>query len=114
MKRIIILFIGFIILNALPKVISSPREHGFTFLTASPDNLPLVLTNNFSDLISSKLKFEAALKFRVNQLPGNLLGSTKVTAKDIYHSFNGTDPLDYYPKYEGKPVGILKGAGYLD
>jgi hypothetical protein len=72
MKRIFILFKGFIILNASFKGICLPPEQGFTFLTENPDSLPQMLTKNFADLISSKLKFEAALKFGVNQLPGNL------------------------------------------
>jgi hypothetical protein len=67
MKRIFILFIGFIILNASFKGICLSREQGFTFLTESPDSLPPMVTKNLADLISSKLRFEAALKFGVNE-----------------------------------------------
>jgi hypothetical protein len=36
------------------------------------DSLPKVLVRNHADLVASKLRFDAALKFGVNQLPGNL------------------------------------------
>jgi hexosaminidase len=29
---------------------------------------------------------------------------------DIYYTFDGTNPDNFYPRYEGKPVGIPKGA----
>jgi hexosaminidase len=29
---------------------------------------------------------------------------------DIYYTFDGTDPDNFYPKYEGKPLDIPKGA----
>ncbi len=36
------------------------------------DSLPDVLDKNHEDIVASKLRFDAILKFRVNQLPGNL------------------------------------------
>ena len=42
------------------------------FIISGNDSLPFVFSKNHADLISAKLKFDAALKFTVNQLPDNL------------------------------------------
>ena len=32
---------------------------------------------------------------------------------NIYYTFDGTDLDNFYPKYEGKPIGIPKGASEI-
>ena len=34
----------------------------------------------------------------------------KMPGINIYYTFDGTDPDNFYPKYEGRPLGIPKGA----
>ena len=46
--------------------------HNTKKIRPGTDSLPKVLAKNHADLIASKLRFDAALKFGVNQLPGNL------------------------------------------
>jgi len=72
MKRIIILCIGFITLNTHLNGINAALEDRFAFPTENTDSLPAVLTKNHADLIESKLRLEAVLKFGKHQLPGNL------------------------------------------
>lgn len=36
--------------------------------------------------------------------------ATEIPGLDIYYTFDGTNPDNYYPKYEGKPLDIPKGA----
>ena len=71
MKRFIILCIGFITLNPLLYGINDPLEDRFAFRAESSDSLPDVLPKNHADLIESKLRLEAALKFGEHQLPDN-------------------------------------------
>ena len=35
---------------------------------------------------------------------------TEMPGLGIYYTFDGTDPDNFYPKYEGRPLGIPKGA----
>jgi hexosaminidase len=35
---------------------------------------------------------------------------TEAPGLDIYYTFDGTDPDNFYPKYDGKPLDIPKGA----
>jgi len=35
---------------------------------------------------------------------------TEIPDLDIYYTFDGTNPDNFYTKYEGKPIGIPKGA----
>jgi hexosaminidase len=36
--------------------------------------------------------------------------ATEIPGLDIYYTFDGTNPDKYYPRYEGKPLDIPKGA----
>jgi hypothetical protein len=72
MKHIRILCIGLIALNTHLNGINAPLEDRFAFPTKNTDSLPAVLAKNHADLIASKLRFDAALKFGINQLPANL------------------------------------------
>jgi len=72
MNRIILLCVGFITLNTHLNGINAPLEDRFAFPAESPDSLPAVLTKNHADLIESKLRHEAVLKFAEHQLPDNL------------------------------------------
>jgi hexosaminidase len=38
---------------------------------------------------------------------------TEIPNLDIYYTFDGTDPDNFYPKYEGKPLNIPKGASEI-
>ncbi len=52
--------------------------------------------------------------------PIELKLTTEMPGTDIYYAFDGTNPDNFYPKYEGNPVPIPKGAteirviSYLD
>src|SRR5665648_67310 len=72
MKRIIILCIGFITLNTHLNGINAPLEDQFAFPAENTDSLPAVLTKNHADLIESKLRLDAVMKFPEHQLPQNL------------------------------------------
>jgi len=72
MNRIIVLCIGFITLNTHLNGINAPLEDRFAFPVENTDSLPTVLAKNHADLIESKLRLEAALKFGEHQLPDNL------------------------------------------
>ena len=72
MKRIILLCItGFILLNTSLKGNQVPREKPLLLQTEKNDSLPLVLNKNHGDLIESKLRHEALLRFGEHQLPDN-------------------------------------------
>jgi len=72
MNRIILLCIGFIVLNSHLKGINAALEGRFAFPTEITDSLPTVLAKNHADLIASKLRFDAALRFGEHRLPENL------------------------------------------
>ncbi|HZK93866.1 MAG TPA: acetylxylan esterase [Prolixibacteraceae bacterium] len=72
MNRIVILCIGFMAINSQLNGINAPLEDRFAFPTENTDSLPAVLTKNHADLIESKLRLEAVLKFGEHQLPNNL------------------------------------------
>lgn len=72
MKRIIILCIGFIAINTHLNSMNLLREDRLALPIEISDSLPLVLTRNHADLIESKLRLEAVLKFGEHQLPNNL------------------------------------------
>ncbi len=48
------------------------HEDQFVILSENPDSLPTVLAKNHADLIESKLRLEAVLRFGKHQLPNNL------------------------------------------
>lgn len=50
-------------------VTDAPGAGQFAFSTESTDSLPAVLSENHADLIESKLRNEAALRFAQHQLP---------------------------------------------
>ena len=72
MKRIIILCIGFITLISQLNGINAPLEDRFALPAENTDSLPAVLTKNHADLIESKLRLDAVMKFPEHQLPQNL------------------------------------------
>jgi hypothetical protein len=59
-------YVGFILINILLNVSAQPKKNGFT---SAQDSLPNVLTQNHADLLGSKLKREAFLRFAEYQLP---------------------------------------------
>ena len=72
MKYIIITCIYLIVINTHLYSVSSPLKDQATSLAESTDSLPSVLIKNHADLIESKLRLEAVLKFGEHQLPDNL------------------------------------------
>lgn len=72
MKRIIILCIGFIAIISQLNGINAPLEDRFALPAENTDSLPAVLTKNHADLIESKLRLDAVMKFPEHQLPQNL------------------------------------------
>jgi hexosaminidase len=40
--------------------------------------------------------------------------NTEIPGLDIYYTFDGTDPDNFYPKYEGKPLEIPRGATQIN
>lgn len=53
----------------------------FVFPEDNTDSLPVVLSQNHGDLIESKLKYEAKLKFSVHKLPDNIKDWKKYSIK---------------------------------
>jgi hexosaminidase len=39
--------------------------------------------------------------------------ATEIPGLDIYYTFDGTNPDNFYPKYDGKPLDIPKGASAI-
>lgn len=39
--------------------------------------------------------------------------ATEIPGLELYYTFDGTDPDNFYPKYEGKPLDIPQGAGQI-
>jgi hypothetical protein len=72
MNRIILFCVGFITLNTHLNGINAPLKDRFVFQAENTDSLPAVLAKNHADLIESKLRLEAQLKFGELQLPDNL------------------------------------------
>ena len=72
MKYIIITCIYLIVINTHLYSTSSPLKDQVTSLAENTDSLPSVLIKNHADLIESKLRLEAVLKFGEHQLPNNL------------------------------------------
>lgn len=72
MNRIIILCIGFLAFITNLNGISPATGDRFSSQNFSADSLPSVLTKNHADLVESKLRLEAVLKFGEHQLPDNL------------------------------------------
>lgn len=71
MKKLIILGIGIIVLFSIG--CNSPHEESHqVYISGDLDSVPNILPENHSDLIYSKNKNEAAMKFAVHQLPENL------------------------------------------
>lgn len=72
MKRIIILYMVLIVANTHLDGINTPMEDRFVIPTESTDSLPSVLPKNHADLVESRLRLEAVLKFSGYQLPENI------------------------------------------
>ncbi len=70
MIRILIICLGIIFVN-YPGNITFPFNQSIS-ITDKANNLPLVLPENHSDLVSARLRFEAGLRFGINKLPDNL------------------------------------------
>jgi len=68
MKQII-LCIGLIIINTHSSAFSVHGENHFKYIVGDTDSLPTVLTENRADIVGSKLKKEAFLRFAEHQLP---------------------------------------------
>ena len=63
----VILCLGFIITHS--HAFRLPGENQFRYNVSNTDSLPTVLTENRADLVGSKLKNEAILRFAQLQLP---------------------------------------------
>src|SRR4051812_6833233 len=72
MKRLITICIAFITATMLLSAIGISRHNQFNNLTNNKDSLPTVLAENHADLVESKLRHEALLKYDAHQLPDNL------------------------------------------
>lgn len=73
MNRILIFCLVFFIYNTSSASITSNRSIGFGFENSSLlDSLPMVLTKNHADLVESRLRNQARIKFGIHQLPSNL------------------------------------------
>src|SRR5450759_175331 len=72
MKQTIIICISFITINTCLNGINVHREDQSGYRIERTDSLPSVLPKNHADLIESKLRLEAVLKFGEHQLPDNL------------------------------------------
>jgi hypothetical protein len=72
MKRLVTICIAFITAIMLLSAIGISRQNQFNNFKKGKDSLPNVLTENHADLLESKLRHEALLKYDVHQLPGNL------------------------------------------
>jgi Acetyl xylan esterase (AXE1) len=70
MIRLLLLFLG-LIFNNCPGYSTFPGNQSNSG-NGKANNLPRVLPENHSDLVSAKLRFEAGLKFGINKLPDNL------------------------------------------
>ncbi len=68
----ILTFVGFIFTGFYLNDIAASSESQKLFLAENLDSLPYVLAKNHSDMIDSKLRFDAALDFSKYQLPNNL------------------------------------------
>ncbi len=72
MRRIIIVCAGVFALNTHLNAVNTLLEDRLISATENSDSLPVVLPKNQADLIESKLRLEAKLKFSEHQLPNNL------------------------------------------
>ncbi len=70
MNKLIILSIGIIALFSFR--CNSPQEESQAYISGDLDSLPNILAENHDDLIYSRIKHEAAMKFAVHQLPQDL------------------------------------------
>ncbi len=70
MKKLIIIGIGIIALFSVR--CNSPQEESQVYISGDLDSIPNILPENHDDLIYSRIKHEAAMKFAVQQLPKNL------------------------------------------
>src|SRR5450759_1605544 len=70
MKHIIIVCLGLI--SVISQNCHTPLDNQSPYRTERTDSLPSILPKNHADLIESKLRLEAVLKFGEHQLPDNL------------------------------------------
>ena len=72
MNRIKIFYIFFFSISICFIAVSAPQAEYFNEYILISDSLPSVLTKNHADLIESRLRNQAVLKFGTHQLPDNL------------------------------------------
>jgi hypothetical protein len=114
MNRIIVLCIGFITLNTHLNGINAPMEDRFAFPVENTDSLPTVLAKNHADLIESKLRFEAVLKFGEHKLPDNLKdwGKYRLQLKNEIIKKTGVI-IDHKLPLNIKETGTIQMKGYM-
>jgi hypothetical protein len=108
-----IFYIFFLVINIRFLAVSAPQAEYFNEYTFITDSLPSVLTRNHADLLESRLRSQAILKFGTHQLPDNAkewetyrLGLRKNIIQKTGLIINHDLPLDI------KETGSVQMKGY--
>ena len=112
MKRSILFFICIIIFSQY-KISGTPLMESSAFPKENFDTLPIVLTRNRADLIESKLRNEALLKFAEHELPGipKEWETYRVTLKNEILKKAGVK-IDHKLPLNIKETGSIQMKGY--
>ena len=98
---------------AIAEVLWSPKS------TRNWDNFANRIEEHFKYLDADSVKYSrsmydpiiTAVKGSDDSVKINL--STEMPGLTLYYTFDGTDPDMFYPKYQGTPIDIPKGASEI-